>query len=99
MDTARCEGSTKANAMSLPSGIIEKFANWLGGGEAVVSGDQGRARRSHPRRRTNSGKLTVIEVKVPRDDISPQLARIGLEVARRRGWKVPARPGKEGSHS
>ena len=26
---------------------------------------------------------------IPRDDISPQLERIGAEVARLRGWKVP----------
>jgi TPP-dependent 2-oxoacid decarboxylase len=38
----------------------------------------------------DSGELAVIEVKIPRDDISQQLARIGFEVVRRRGWKVPA---------
>ena len=35
----------------------------------------------------DSGELAVIGVKIPRDDISQQLAWIGLEVARRRGWK------------
>jgi TPP-dependent 2-oxoacid decarboxylase len=37
----------------------------------------------------DSAELAVIEVKLPRDDISPQLERIGAEVARLRGWKVP----------
>lgn len=39
----------------------------------------------------DSGKLTVIEVAIPRDDISPQLATIGREVARMRGWKEAGR--------
>ena len=43
-----------------------------------------------------SGELAVIEVKVPRDGISPQLARIGLEVAKLRGWKVPAHCANDG---
>jgi indolepyruvate decarboxylase len=38
----------------------------------------------------SSGNLTVIEVKIPREDASPQLVSIGREVARVRGWKVPA---------
>jgi indolepyruvate decarboxylase len=37
----------------------------------------------------DSGKLTVVQVMIPRDDISPQLARIGREVAKMRGWKKP----------
>ena len=44
----------------------------------------------------DSAKLTVIEVKVPRDDISPQLARIGLEVAKVRGWKKPGAAANDG---
>ena len=75
-----------------------KICELVGGGEAIVVATKGELddaiRSAH-----DSGELTVIEVKVPRDDISPQLARIGLEVAKRRGWKVPARPGKDGSRS
>jgi hypothetical protein len=43
-----------------------------------------------------SGQLAVVEVKISRDDISPQLARIGLEVAKLRGWKVPAHCANDG---
>jgi indolepyruvate decarboxylase len=75
-----------------------KICELVGGGEAMVVANKGELddaiRSAH-----DSGKLTVIEVNVPRDDISPQLARIGLEVARLRGWKVPARPGNDGSRS
>lgn len=38
----------------------------------------------------DSGELTVIEVAIPRDDISPQLATISREVARMRGWRKPS---------
>jgi indolepyruvate decarboxylase len=75
-----------------------KICELVGGGAAVTvttKGDLDEAIRAA----RDSGKLTVIEVKVPRDDISPQLARIGLEVARLRGWKIPARPGKDGSNA
>jgi hypothetical protein len=44
----------------------------------------------------DSGKLTVIEVKIPRDDISQQLALIGLGVAKLRGWKVPSQRANDG---
>ena len=32
-------------------------------------------------------EVHVIEIKIPRNDVSMQLARIGREVAKRRGWK------------
>lgn len=68
-----------------------KICGLVGGGEpAVVStkGDLDDAIRAAEK----SGKLTVIEIKIPREDISPQLARIGLEVARVRGWKPVRSP-------
>jgi len=41
----------------------------------------------------DSDTPTLIEVEIPRDDVSPQLITIGREVARVRGWK-PAAPAK-----
>ena len=69
-----------------------KICELVGGGEAIVVTTKGELDDAI-RGAQDSGKLTVIEIKIPRDDISPQLATIGLEVARVRGWKVPARPG------
>ena len=73
-----------------------KICELVGGGAAVLANTKGELDEAI-RRAQDSGELTVIEVKVPRDDISPQLARIGLEVAKLRGWKVPARAASDGS--
>ncbi len=73
-----------------------KICELIGGGAAVLANTKGELDEAI-RRAQDSGELTVIEVKVPRDDISPQLARIGLEVAKLRGWKVPARAASDGS--
>ncbi len=75
-----------------------KICELVGGGEATAATTKGELDEAI-RRAQDSGKLTVIEVKVPRDDISPQLARIGLEVARLRGWKVPARAANDGNRA
>jgi indolepyruvate decarboxylase len=74
----------------------QKICELVGGGAAAIVTTKGELDEAI-RGAQDSGKLTVIEVKVPRDDISPQLARIGLEVAKLRGWKVPARVANDGS--
>jgi indolepyruvate decarboxylase len=63
-----------------------KICELVGGGEAATASTKGELDEAI-RSAQDSGKLTVIEVKIPRDDMSPQLARIGLEVAKMRGWK------------
>ncbi len=66
-----------------------KICELVGGGEGVAVTTKGELDEAIGWAQ-DSSKLAVIEVKVPRDDISPQLERIGVEVARVRGWKVPA---------
>ncbi len=75
-----------------------KICELVGGGEAVVVSTKGELNDAL-RAAQDSGKLTVIEVKVPRADISPQLATIGLEVAKLRGWKLPKRSAENGSNA
>jgi len=70
-----------------------KICELVGGGESTVATTKGELDKAILRAQ-RSAKLTVIEVKIPRDDISPQLATIGLEVARVRGWK-PVNSGKD----
>ena len=64
-----------------------KICDLVGGGQAVVASTKGELDDALSGAQ-NSGKLTIIEVKIPRDDISPQLETIGREVARVRGWKI-----------
>jgi len=59
----------------------------VGGGESVVASTKGQLDAAI-RRAQLCNRATVIEVKVPRDDVSPQLLTIGREVARVRGWKT-----------
>jgi TPP-dependent 2-oxoacid decarboxylase len=66
-----------------------KICELVGGGAALAVSTKGELDEAIGWAQ-ESGELAVIEVKIPRDDISPQLARIGLEVAKLRGWKVPA---------
>jgi indolepyruvate decarboxylase len=61
----------------------------IGGGDSAVVTTKGELDDAICRAQS-SGNLTVIEVKIPREDVSPQLVSIGREVARVRGWKVPA---------
>lgn len=70
-----------------------KICELVGGGESAVASTKGELDNAILRAQ-RSGQLTVIEVKIPRDDISPQLATIALEVARVRGWK-PVNSGKD----
>ncbi len=72
-----------------------KICELVGGGEAVAVSTKGELDEAIGWAQ-DSGELAVIEVKIPRDDISPQLARIGLEVAKLRGWKVPAHCANDG---
>jgi len=65
-----------------------KICSLIGGGEAIRVKTKGELDEAI-RRSRKSGGLTVIEVMIPRDDMSPQLERIGLEVAKLRGWKLP----------
>ena len=58
----------------------------MGGGESTVASTKGELDKAILRAQRSS-KLIVIEVKIPRDDVGPPLATIGLEVARVRGWK------------
>jgi indolepyruvate decarboxylase len=66
-----------------------KICELVGGGESAVVSTKGELDDAI-RRAEDSGKLTVIEIKIPRDDVSPQLISIGREVARVRGWKTAA---------
>ncbi len=75
-----------------------KICELVGGGEAVVVTSKGDLDEAI-REAQDSGRLTVIEVVIPSDDMSPQLERIGIEVAKVRGWKIPARPGNDGSRA
>jgi indolepyruvate decarboxylase len=69
-----------------------KITELVGGGEAVTVTTKGELDEAIGWAQ-DSTDLAVIEVKIPQDDISPQLARIGLEVAKLRGWKLPRRHG------
>ncbi len=70
----------------------------IGGGDSAVGTTKGELDDAI-RRAQSSGNLTVIEVKIPRDDVSPQLVSIGREVARVRGWKAPASVSSSNNHS
>jgi TPP-dependent 2-oxoacid decarboxylase len=59
----------------------------IGGGESAVVSTKGQLDDAIGHA-LSSGKLTIIEVQIPRDDVSPQLVSIGREVARLRGWKT-----------
>ena len=65
-----------------------RICELVGGGESAVVSTKGELDDAI-RLAEKSGKLTVIEIKIPRDDVSPQLVSIGREVARVRGWKTP----------
>jgi indolepyruvate decarboxylase len=69
----------------------------IGGGDSVVVTTKGKLDDAI-RRAESSGNLTVIEVKIPREDVSPQLVSIGREVARVRGWKTAAASSSSNNH-
>jgi indolepyruvate decarboxylase len=58
----------------------------IGGGEAAFVSTKGELDDAI-RAAQDSTEPAVIEVEIPRDDVSPQLVTIGREVARVRGWK------------
>ena len=62
-----------------------KICELVGGGESIIASTKGAFDAALSRAQEAKG-VSVIELKIPRDDTSPQLARIGLEVARVRGW-------------
>jgi len=74
-----------------------KICELVGGGESAIVSTKGELDDAI-RRAEGSRKLTVIEIKIPRDDVSPQLASIGREVARVRGWKVPVPSSSSNNH-
>ena len=63
-----------------------KICELVGGGEATIVSTKGELdaalRRAH-----NSDKVQVIEIKIPRGDVSRQLATVAREVRKRRGGK------------
>ena len=61
-----------------------KICELIGGGEATVAGTKGQLDDAI-RSAIDSRTLRVIDVRIPRDDMSPQLARMSSEVARLRG--------------
>jgi len=67
-----------------------KICELVGGGGPVIASTKGELDAAISRARS-AGKLTIIDVKIPRDDISPQLATISREVAKVRGWRRAAR--------
>jgi indolepyruvate decarboxylase len=69
-----------------------RICDLVGGGRALRVETKGELDEAI-RRSKDSGELTVIEVMIPRDDKSPQLERIALEVAKLRGWKDGAQAG------
>jgi len=62
-----------------------KICELVGGGESAVASTKGEFDATLTRAQ-KSDRVFVIELKIPRDDVSPQLATIGREVARVRGW-------------
>jgi TPP-dependent 2-oxoacid decarboxylase len=66
----------------------------VGGGKTATASTKGELDDALSRAR-NAREVHVIEIKIPRDDVSPQLARIGREVAKVRGWKKPDPVAKE----
>ena len=63
-----------------------KVCELVGGGEATSVSSKGELDDAL-REARDSASLHVIEIKIARDDVSSQLARIGAEVAKRRGGK------------
>jgi indolepyruvate decarboxylase len=61
-----------------------KICELIGGGEATVATTKGELDGAI-RSAQGSNGVRVIEVRVPRDDLSPQLANMSAELARRRG--------------
>ena len=61
-----------------------KICQLVGGGEAVKVSTKGELEKALQSAQ-KSNVVQVIEVELDRDDVSPQLARISLEVAKRRG--------------
>jgi indolepyruvate decarboxylase len=63
-----------------------KICELVGGGKTVRVSTKGELDKALSRARS-AREVHVIEIKIPRNDVSVQLARIGREVAKVRGWK------------
>ena len=63
-----------------------KIVELVGGGEATVAKTKGELDGAI-RHALGSRQVNVIDVQIPRDDMSPQLASMASELARRRGVK------------
>jgi indolepyruvate decarboxylase len=66
-----------------------KICELVGGGDATVASTKGELNGAI-RSALGSSTVRVIEVRIPRDDMSPQLASMSGELARLRGAKVAA---------
>ncbi len=64
-----------------------KICELVGSGDALKASTKGELDSALSAAR-RSGKLTVIEAKIPRTDISPQLATVSREVAKMRGLSL-----------
>ena len=62
----------------------------IGGGETAFVSTKGELDDA-VRSAQDCNEPTVIEIEIPRDEVSPQLVTIGREVARIRGWKSAER--------
>ena len=62
-----------------------KICELVGGGESAIASTKGEFDAALSRAQ-KSDRVYVIELKIPRNDVSPQLATIGREVAKVRGW-------------
>jgi indolepyruvate decarboxylase len=63
-----------------------KICELIGGGKGVTVSTKGALDAALERARA-SDSVYIIEVKLPRNNSSPQLTRIAHEVAKRRGWR------------
>ena len=63
-----------------------KICELVGGGKTATVSTKGELDDALSRAR-NAREVHVIEIKIPRNNVSVQLARIGREVAKIRGWK------------
>jgi indolepyruvate decarboxylase len=63
-----------------------KICELVGGGKTATASTKGELDDALSRAR-NEREVHVIEIKIPRNDVSVQLARISREVAKLRGWK------------
>jgi indolepyruvate decarboxylase len=64
-----------------------KICELVGGGDSTISSTKGQFNDALMRSK-KSDRVQVIELKIPRNDVSQQLARIAAEVRKVRGTKI-----------